>query len=141
MLCGKGPVPKDQAVSKRMKGNKNRDTKPELELRKRLWEEKIRGYRLYYKEVEGKPDLAFTKKRVAVFLHGCFWHLCPYCKLKIPTNNHEFWRDKLMKNKMRDKIVSEKLQHLDWKVVVIWECQLKNEPTKQVDRIKMMLSE
>jgi DNA mismatch endonuclease (patch repair protein) len=85
-----------QRVSRLMKANKSADTKPEMALRKALWQAGARGYRLHPKQVPGRPDMAFPAKRLAVFVHGCFWHQCPHCEGKkaYPRANVEFWRKK-----------------------------------------------
>lgn len=131
-------IPKDEHVIKRMKGNKHRDTSPELILRKLLREKKLTGYRLHYTSIIGKPDIVYIKRKIAVFLHGCFWHLCPNCNLKIPTHNHEFWKAKLLKNKQRDDLVFETLSNMGWKVITIWECELKNKPDEQIAKVEKL---
>ena len=72
---GRSPVPKKEATSKVMSANKGKDTNPELLLRKELWKNNIKGYRLHWKKVPGSPDIAFPKKKLAIFINGCFWHL------------------------------------------------------------------
>ncbi len=69
-----------QRVTRLMKANKSKGTKPELLLRSAVWQAGLRGYRLHPKGVPGKPDLAFPGKKLAVFMHGCFWHQCPRCE-------------------------------------------------------------
>lgn len=134
-------VPKNPAVSQIMKGNKAQGTKPELLLRKKLVEAGIRYYRINYAKLRGKPDIVFVGKKVAVFLHGCFWHQCPYCKPPMPRHNMEFWKGKLNGNKERDRITKKELRKMGWKVVVVWECQLKKSPEKQIERIRMLINE
>lgn len=87
----RSPKPKNAAVSKVMSANKAKNTKPEMLFRKALWAEGIRGYRCNYKNAPGRPDIAFPKKKIAIFVNGCFWHGCPYCKMPLPKNNTEFW--------------------------------------------------
>lgn len=103
---------------------KDRDTKPELIVRKELYSRGYR-YRLKYK-LEGKPDIVFPKKKVAVFVHGCFWHQHGCKDTYRPKSRQEFWNQKLDRNIQRDKEVIEKLEKDGWKVVVIWECEVKN---------------
>lgn len=133
-------IAKDKHVSKRMKGNKSKGTKPELLLRKLLTNKGIRGYRICYTGVIGKPDIVFTKKKVAIFVHGCFWHSCPLCNLKVPNNNNEFWHKKLTDNKNRDKVVLDTLKTAGWNVVTVWECKLKSNPDEEVNRIESLIS-
>lgn len=73
--------------------------------------------------VLGKPDFIFPKRKVALFVDGCFWHCCPL-HLTMPKNNAEFWHKKLDKNKARDEFVTRELQNLGWKVIRIWEHEL-----------------
>jgi DNA mismatch endonuclease (patch repair protein) len=77
--------------------------------------------------VPGKPDFVFPKHRIALFVDGCFWHGCPLPKhSNLPKNNRGFWTKKLQANKDRDKFVNKKLQKLGWKVVRVWEHELKD---------------
>lgn len=113
-----------EAVSKAMKGNTRKDTKPELLVRKRLRLAGLSGYRLQWK-VPGRPDVAWPGKKVALFVNGCFWHRCPHCKLELPKSNVEYWTVKFENNIERDERNRKLLLEMGWKVHVIWECQLK----------------
>ena len=113
------------------------NTKPEIALRKLLFARGIRGYRLHY-ELMGKPDVVFPKRKVAVFIDGCFWHKCPKCFVR-PVTRRKFWEKKIDSNTKRDKIVNRELKKKGWKVLRIWEHEIKNEKTikrKIIDRIK-----
>jgi len=118
-----------------MKLVKSANTKPELSLRKALWDSGLRGYRLNWKNVIGKPDIAFTKKKIAIFVHGCFWHRCPRCKRPIPKSNFEYWKDKFKKNISRDKRTFLELKKQKWIVFIVWECDIKNSLKKTVNKI------
>lgn len=107
-----------------MSSIKATNTKPELLLRKALWRAGIRGYRLHWQKVPGRPDIAFPGKKTAIFVNGCFWHRCPYCKLSLPKNNRKFWANKFQKNVERDKRKVSELRTIGWEVYVIWECQI-----------------
>lgn len=131
----------EASVSKRMKGNRYRDTKPELVLRRLLNANKIRGYRLCYDKLIGKPDIVFTKWKLVVFLHGCFWHVCPDCNLKTPEKNNGFWSVKLQKNQERDVKVLTILKDSGWDVITIWECKLKKDPEREIAKIKRSLEQ
>lgn len=122
----RSPKPKNKNVSKVMSANKAKNTKPEVQLRKLLWVEGLRGYRTNYKKAPGRPDIAFPTKKVAIFIHGCFWHRCPICKLPMPKTNQAFWANKFNANKKRDKLKERTLKKLGWKVTTIWECELDN---------------
>ena len=99
---------------------KGRDTRPELKL-KGLLEKK--GFIFQPKEY-GKPDFIHYRKKIILFIDGCFWHKCPKC-FKLPSTNIKFWRNKLNKNVLRDKEVTKNYESSGWKVIRIWECELK----------------
>lgn len=136
---GRSPVPKKEITSKIMSSIKGKNTKPEVLLRKRLWNEGIRGYRLHWKKVPGKPDIAFPKKLIAIFINGCFWHRCPYCSPNLPKSNIEFWSNKFNNNIQRDKLKTSELITLGWKVVTIWECEIKDNLEGQLAKIRAIL--
>lgn len=112
---------------------KSKNTGPELILRKLLSQNKVLGYRSHYK-IFGRPDLAFPKKRLAVFIDGCFWHKCPLCFVK-PTSRTEFWKEKIRKNIKRDKEVNKFLKKNGWKFLRIWEHELRKNPEKVCQKI------
>ena len=105
----------------------SRDTKPELKVRKWLWDHGYR-YRLNVKGVPGKPDIVMRHYRTVIFVNGCFWHGHEDCgKFKIPQTNVEFWEAKIKRNKERDKQNYQILQDNGWQVLVLWECQLSKK--------------
>jgi DNA mismatch endonuclease, patch repair protein len=110
--------------SRMMSGIRGKDTKPELFLRSSVHK---MGYRyvLGGRKLPGKPDLVFPSRRIVVFVHGCFWHRhrCKY--FKWPSSNYEFWRDKIEGNVRRDRRTEVALRKSGWKIIVIWECELK----------------
>jgi len=110
-----------------------KNTGPEVKLRKLLWVEGIRGYRVHYK-LPGKPDIVFTKKKIAVFIDGCFWHKCPIC-FQEPATRKEFWMNKIQSNIDRDKKVNEQLKEEGWTVIRIWEHEIRKEPENVVRKI------
>jgi DNA mismatch endonuclease (patch repair protein) len=111
-----------------MSGVKSKNTLPELKVRKFLFNKGFR-YRLHSKKLPGKPDLTLTKYKTTVFINGCFWHGHGCKKSKLPSTNVEFWNKKINGNIERDKKVYKELENLGWKVLLIWECDLKNENT------------
>ena len=117
---------------------RGKNTSPELKLRKMLWESGIRGYRVHYK-LPGKPDIVFTRKKVVVFVDGCFWHKCPVC-FRPPETNAEFWNEKLQKNVERDLRVTQELETLGWVVLRFWEHEIKKTPEDVVKRIRDALN-
>ena len=106
---------------------KGKNTKPEEQVRKYLFS---RGYR-YRKNVSnlpGKPDIVLPKYKTCIFVNGCFWHKHEGCKYFVwPKNNAEFWKKKITGNVERDLRQQNELRLLGWKVVVIWECELKKD--------------
>jgi|SRR3989338_9177653 len=114
-----------------------RNTQPEILLRKSLSGAGIRGYRLQYKLI-GKPDIVFSKKKIAIFIDGCFWHKCPKCFIKSETNK-SFWNKKIDSNAKRDGIVNSELKRKGWEIIRIWEHEIRKEKIikrKILDRIK-----
>lgn len=110
--------------SRMMAGIQGKNTRPELFLRKALHAMGFR-YRLGGKGLPGKPDIVFPKRRVVIFVHGCFWHMheCKY--FKQPATNPQFWREKLENNVQRDRRVVDELQSKGWTVLTVWECELR----------------
>lgn len=83
-------------------------------------------YRKHVKELSGTPDIVLSKYRTVIFVNGCFWHMHEGCKYFVwPKNNAEFWRDKILANRERDKKVVDSLEQAGWRVITIWECELK----------------
>lgn len=120
------PPASSYAVHKSMQGNKRKDTKPELLVRRRLREAGLSGYRLQWK-VPGHPDIAWPSKRVAIEVRGCYWHRCPHCKPSAPKKNVDYWEAKFARNIERDAENLASLEAMGWRVHVIWECQLKKK--------------
>ncbi len=131
----RSPTPRHSNVSKVMSSNKAKNTKPELTLRKELWHRGLKGYRLNWKKVPGRPDIAFPGKKIAIFVNGCFWHRCPTCNYPLPKHNTEFWNEKFGKNINRDKMKERQLVELGWNVITIWECDLKNRLGATVENL------
>jgi DNA mismatch endonuclease (patch repair protein) len=119
-----------------MRRIRSKDTKPELLIRKALHARGLR-YRLHDRSLPGKPDLVFKGYRIAVFVHGCFWHAHGCALSKLPGTRPDFWRDKLTMNAARDRAVVAALKEAGWRVLVIWECALRGptrgSTTKAVD--------
>ena len=103
-----------------------KDTLPELAVRKAVHARCYR-YRLHYKKLPGRPDLAFPARKLAIFVHGCFWHRHDGCKnCTTPKTRPEFWSAKFESNRARDQRVNKDIEKLGWGVFVIWECQTAN---------------
>jgi len=122
--------------SKIMSSIRSRNTKVELILRKALWRRRFR-YRIHYK-IKGHPDIVFPSKKVAIFIDGDFWHGYKWEHLK-PKLKNKFWISKIKKNIARDKKVNNELKRNGWKVVRIWEHELRKDTLECVRRIKKVL--
>jgi len=105
---------------------RGKDTTPELKIRRLLRERGIRGYRIHY-DLPGKPDIVFVRKKIAIFIDGCFWHKCPVCFTE-PETRKDFWLDKINRNVARDRKINEELLSLGWKVLRFWEHDIKKDP-------------
>ncbi|MGC2456698.1 MAG: very short patch repair endonuclease [Gallionellaceae bacterium] len=103
---------------------RGKDTWPELLLRKSLWAKGLR-YKLKSK-LPGKPDIVFPKKKIVIFVDGCFWHGCPVHSQR-PATNARIWEEKLNKNIQRDQKVNGELAELGWVVLRFWEHEIKQE--------------
>lgn len=117
-----------EAVHRSMQGNKRSDTKPELLMRRELRAAGYPGYRLQWKKVPGHPDIAYPGRKVAIFINGCFWHHHEGCKYATtPKSNVEYWTAKFKRNMERDREIEQELENMGWRVVVVWECELKKD--------------
>lgn len=118
---------------------RDKNTKPEMLIRKFLWANGYR-YRLHCKKMPGKPDIVLSKFKAIIFIHGCFWHQhgCKYTVM--PTTRREFWEEKLNTNKQRDKRVYQELKEAGWRVLVIWECALRTKKAKQCSLFQGIVS-
>lgn len=119
----------------RSTGNKS----TELTFARGLRSAKIRGWRRHF-ALPARPDFAFLDERVAVFLHGCFWHGCPHC-YSAPQGNPGYWREKLRRNRRRDRRVARALRRNGWCVLTFWECQLSERKlSRAITRLSYALS-
>ena len=112
-----------------MRAIRSAHTKPELIVRKLLHSQGYR-YRLHRRDLPGKPDIVFPSRKKIIFVHGCFWHQHESSKCQIsqkPRSNKNYWLPKLERNKQRDREAQDKLKALGWKVLVLWECEVKFE--------------
>lgn len=117
---------------------RSKDTKPERALRSALHRAGFR-FRLHRKDLPGKPDLVLSRYRTVIFLHGCFWHRHPRCRMAYtPKSRIAFWNAKFASNIARDKRVNRQLRSLGWRCVIVWECELRH-PEKLVERLGAIL--
>ena len=105
---------------------RNKDTKPEERVRKYLFAHGFR-YRKNVKSLPGTPDVVLPKYKTVIFVHGCFWHMHDCGGFQWPATNQEYWEPKLRRNVERDQLNKEHLQSLGWKVLTVWECELKRK--------------
>lgn len=127
-----------------MSGIRSKDTKPELFVRRVLHAQGFR-YRLGGAGLPGRPDLVFPSRKVVVFIHGCFWHKHECRFFKWPANNRDFWVQKINQNAERDSRNLSSLKAMGWRVVVVWECELKatgyNQPNPVIEHLSCILKE
>lgn len=124
--------------SERMSRVRATDTKPEMTVRRLVHGMGFR-YRLHAGNLPGRPDLVFSARGKIIFVHGCFWHRHGTCKnTRWPKSRLDFWKPKLETNRARDLATQRVLRRLGWKVLVVWECQLKNLD-KTAEKIKRFL--
>lgn len=130
------PPEKRSAVMARVK---SRDTGPERAVRRMLW--RLGGrYRLHGRDLPGKPDIVLPGRRLAVFVHGCFWHGHDCARgARVPKANRDYWLAKVGRNRARDAAVRAALQAAGWRVETVWECELK-APAALEARLKAMLA-
>lgn len=136
----RNPDPSSLAARIAMVANVGRGTSPELALRRLLRAAGARGYRVD-RRVEGvRPDVVFARERVAVFLHGCFWHRCPTCRYPLPRAHRDFWAAKFRANRRRDRAKRSRLEAAGWRVVEVWEHELRDAPSRILRRVTALLA-
>ena len=135
----KVPSASSAAVHNVMVANKSTNTGPELIVRRLLRTAGFPGYRLHWRIDEDggryicRPDISFPGRKVAVFVHGCFWHRCPKCDMDLPKSNVDYWRNKFEKNVERDRKKESSLRRIGWRVHTIWECDLHDGSSRLVE--------
>ncbi|MCK9411694.1 MAG: very short patch repair endonuclease [Prolixibacteraceae bacterium] len=118
---------------------KSTDTKPELLVRKFLFKNGFR-YRLHVKNLPGKPDIVLPKYKTVIFVNGCFWHYHKGCRyFVLPKTRTEWWLQKVKDTSLRDKAAEIALQVHGWKVILVWECEIK--PTNRDNTLSNLISE
>ena len=113
--------------SRHMSAIKSKNTKPEIKVRKVLYSMGYR-FRLHSKDLPGSPDIVLPKYKTVIFVHGCFWHRHKNCKYaSTPKTRQEFWKAKFRDNINRDKLNQENLSSKGWKIIIVWECEIKDK--------------
>ena len=121
---------------------RSRDTKPEMTVRSLLHS---KGFRFTVnghsnRSLPGKPDIVLPKYKTVIFVHGCFWHFHKRCREgRIPSSNREYWSEKLKQNVARDARNRRALRRIGWKILIVWECQLR-DPRKLSRIMRKLLS-
>lgn len=114
-----------------MSGIRGKDTKPEITVRSMLFAAGLR-YRLHRKDLPGTPDIVLPRRKVAIFVNGCFWHQHENCRLaKMPATNRESWKVKLERNKQRDQESVSALLEAGWRVLIVWECAVRDSHSRE----------
>ena len=113
---------------------RSKDTTPEIQVRKALHRAGFR-FRLHRTNLPGKPDLVFPRYRLALFVHGCFWHRHGCKRTTMPKTNREFWTQKFCRTMERDQRVAAELEELGWATTVIWECQLETGINRLIETL------
>lgn len=117
-----------------MAGIQGKNTRPEIVLRKGLHRRGFR-YGLHSADVPGKPDMVFRSRHAVIFVHGCFWHGHDCRFFRLPGTRPEFWQKKIESNRARDVVVAEQLHAGDWRCMVIWECAIRGQKEKAIERV------
>ena len=117
--------------SRNMAAIKGKDTKPEIIVRKYLFSRGLR-FRVQVKKLPGNPDIVLPKYKTVIFVNGCLWHGHEGCKyFRLPKSNVEFWKEKIERNIERDRESMQALLDLRWKVIRVWECELRNKANRE----------
>jgi DNA mismatch endonuclease, patch repair protein len=117
-----------------MKAVKSKGTKLEKRLFAMLAGMGISGWNKNVKSITGKPDVAFPNQKIAIFVDGCFWHGCPYCRRKLPETNYEYWERKIKRNVELAESYNEQLSRDGWTVIRIWEHEIAHT---EILRVRM----
>ncbi len=124
--------------SRMMAGIKGKDTKPEIEIRKRLFAHGFR-YRLHDTKLPGKPDLILPSYNAIIFINGCFWHAHDCELFKWPSSRKRFWKKKLTRNRGKDIENNEALKELGWRILTIWECSFRGAGKNRKKEIDIII--
>jgi DNA mismatch endonuclease (patch repair protein) len=120
--------------SRMMSGIRGKNTRPEILIRKLLHGRGFR-YRLHDRKLPGKPDIVLPRYRAIILIHGCFWHGHDCHLFKWPSSNEVFWREKITRNKVVDKVAGLSLHEQGWRILKIWECALKGKRRRPIEHI------
>ncbi|HHT8996039.1 TPA: very short patch repair endonuclease [Burkholderia cenocepacia] len=127
--------------SRMMAGIRRQNTRPEIIVRQSLHAMGLR-FRLHRRDLPGVPDIVLPGRRIAIFVHGCFWHMHSNCQLsKLPETRRDFWQAKLEANTRRDRRAVEALLSMGWRVLTVWECAVRTEEkaTKLSEKLRQWI--
>lgn len=131
-----------ESTRRSMQGNTSTETGPERQLREALYQSGLRGYRKNVRKLPGTPDVVFNTHKLAIFVHGCYWHRCPTCtRNRTPKTNTKFWQAKFDRNIERDKLNRASLRKLGYNTLTFWECDVRKNPTKCALRVSKAIKE
>lgn len=133
------PAATSSAVRASMAGNRSANTRPETTMQTALAAVGTNDF-TRHPELPGTPDIAFYAEKVAIFVHGCYWHRCPYCSPHFPSTNQHYWTAKFARNRVRDQRNKAALKKMGWHVVVVWECKLRKNSNRQARRVLSWLT-
>ena len=126
--------------SENMRRIRSKNTAPELAVRHLTWKLGFSGYRIHRNDIPGKPDLAWISQKIAIFVHGCFWHGHDCAEgIRKPKSNQSYWIPKIERNRQRDIENMTTLRANGWRILVIWECEIKDTPLLS-EKIRHFLS-
>ena len=120
--------------SRMMSGIRNKDTAPEMAIRKALHSRGFR-YRTHVTYLPGKPDIVLPRFRAAILVHGCFWHGHDCSMFRLPGSRREFWKAKILQNRKRDANVRQRLYALGWRSLTIWECAIRGPEKRDFNQL------
>lgn len=125
--------------SRMMSGIRGKNTRPEVTVRSFLHRNGFR-FRLHGVGLPGKPDVVLPRWNVVLFVHGCFWHGHIGCRyFKLPKTRAEFWRTKIDGNSQRDALAVNRLSEAGWRVAIIWECALRDDPARALEQLLLFI--
>ncbi len=136
-MANQRPAASSENARRTMQANR-RVSNAEIRFRRALRRVGLVGYRTSMR-LPGSPDVVFTRDRVAVFVHGCFWHCCPTCDLPRPKAHSQFWEAKFLENRQRDAKAESDLIAAGWTPIVVWEHEIRNELDDAVSRMVEVL--
>lgn len=128
-----------QTRSRNMAAIKQKNTRPEMQVRRSLHKAGYR-YRLHVAYLPGKPDLVFPKYKAVIFIHGCFWHQHQCDMFHWPKSRTDWWVAKISANRAHDEAVQDKLRELGWRVLLVWECALKGKTRYKSEQLLELIT-